>query len=119
MLACLTKQGFQVRNGLLRDLDYSRDRRNYPIRPKINKKGEVEYVRHKDGGVVAPVNNLNKVIKKWNDLLDLCEEDVLAPKKLLESAVQLGAQVLVNLDKYRKKAKNEYIITGTGREEIG
>jgi hypothetical protein len=53
-------------------------------------------------GVYAPVDSLNKVIKQWNDLLDLCEQRVLIPPEERENAIRSGAQLMADLSKFRK-----------------
>lgn len=55
--------------------------------------------------VSAPFNELNKVIGKWNDVLSVCEDKLLISKEKAKSYVTLGAQIMPNLDKYRKKLK--------------
>lgn len=53
-------------------------------------------------GVFAPVVDLNKVIQRWNELLLLCEEKVLIPHEEREAALRGGAQLLMDLAKFRK-----------------
>ncbi len=55
--------------------------------------------------VVAPVRRLNEVIARWNLLLTTCEERVLVPAEERQTAVRLGAQVLADLSRYRKKPR--------------
>jgi hypothetical protein len=50
--------------------------------------------------VTAPIEDLNKLIDSWNDLLKMCEEHVL--RYDAEEMSALNAQFLRNLDKYRK-----------------
>lgn len=52
-----------------------------------------------------PWEKLTKVVDKWNQLLTLCEERILVAEKHPKTAVDLGAQILLNLDKFRKKVK--------------
>jgi hypothetical protein len=52
--------------------------------------------------VFAPVEHLNRLIQRWNALLDLCEERVLVDIEEREEAVELGAQLLPDLSKFRK-----------------
>src|SRR5262245_36951799 len=54
-------------------------------------------------GVYAPVDQLNRAIDQWNQLLDLCEQRVLVPAEDRREAVALGARLLADLSKYRKK----------------
>lgn len=58
---------------------------------------------HEQEVVVAPRENLKVVVEKWNALLSLCEQRVMVSQKGLNTAIHYGAQVLPNLDKYRKK----------------
>jgi len=57
--------------------------------------------------VFAPVDELNRVIGRWNQLLDLCEERVLVGPAERQEAVALGAQVLPDLCKFRKAPLGE------------
>jgi hypothetical protein len=59
----------------------------------------------KKNEVYAPWEKLVKVVDKWNQLITLCEERVLVAEKHRKTAADLGAQVLPNLDKFRKQAK--------------
>jgi hypothetical protein len=45
---------------------------------------------------------LNKVIEKWNSLLDLCEKTLIDDN--VENAVKLGANYLADLKKFRKSS---------------
>lgn len=54
--------------------------------------------------VVAPVDKVNAVIEAWNNLLALCEETIMKPKKLIKQHKEAyGVACLENLDKFRKK----------------
>jgi hypothetical protein len=52
--------------------------------------------------VVAPAEELNKVLFLWNSLLAACEQRVLVPAEERERALALGAQVFPNLSRFRK-----------------
>lgn len=51
--------------------------------------------------VVAPMETLNAVISRWNDLLDICEKKIISSHA--KKAAQYGADLLPNLNKFRKK----------------
>src|SRR5262245_44105229 len=55
------------------------------------------------GGVFAPVARLNQVLARWNQLLDLCEERLLAPVEERQEALRLGAAVEPDLSRWRKE----------------
>ena len=61
--------------------------------------------------VVAPVEALNNVIKKWNKLVKLCEDTLLMERKEVISLGEMGCQLIQNLDKYKKKERNELLRT--------
>jgi hypothetical protein len=52
--------------------------------------------------VEAPAAQLNDVIEKWNNLLRACEQRVLVPEDERQRSIQLGAQFLPDLSRYRK-----------------
>lgn len=79
----LRQQGIVLKRGVLEGTRY-------------NKKMRVKYGTK----ITAPIATLNEVIERWNQLLDVCEN--LLPDNL-EKAVELGANVLTSLKKYRKK----------------
>lgn len=61
------------------------------------------YVRqYSEKKVVAPVEVLNRVICKWNRILDLCEERVMISESAAQDYINLKAQIIINLNKYRK-----------------
>jgi hypothetical protein len=62
---------------------------------------------YKGEKVVAPVKHLNKVIDKWNKLLDRCVDRVFMEEKTIQSAIEMKAQILPNLDKYKKSLRRE------------
>jgi hypothetical protein len=53
--------------------------------------------------VFAPVATLNRLIHQWNELLLLCEQQVLIPPEERQAALQSGAQVLPDLSRFRKE----------------
>ena len=56
-----------------------------------------------NNSAIAPVDKLNNVLLKWNKLLEICEKRVMLPAKKIDQYIKLGAQILPNLDKYKKK----------------
>jgi hypothetical protein len=69
--------------------------------------------------VYAPVPHLNAVIRKWNEMLDLCEQRLLVPPRDREEAVQLGAQLLPDLSRFRKALLTENEGTTSAPLETG
>jgi hypothetical protein len=65
---------------------------------RVKRRARAERVRQ----VVAPVEELNRVINMWNRLLDVCEERVLLPADERNRAADLGANVLPDLVRFRK-----------------
>lgn len=63
--------------------------------------------RHRKKGqgrkVVPPYDRLTIVVDKWNQLLRLCEDRVLLPRAELDKLASLGAQILLDLTKFRKR----------------
>lgn len=112
----LEKQGILVKESILCQMaehNWLRDQET--VRPRKvfqktkrgkNRKGTgvIEYEPVEKSQTVAPVEALNQLIRKWNSLVDTCE------KRLLRSDAQyfaeLGAKVLKNLDKYKKKERS-------------
>jgi hypothetical protein len=81
----LRKQGILLRAGLVKSTRYDKQ-----MREKYGVK------------VSAPVSQLNEVIGRWNELLDVCENTLMS-KKLDEAVENFGANVLTSLEKFRKK----------------
>ena len=77
-----------VKQGKWEEYDRSLDRdiRNYTEKP-----------------VVAPWELLRNVIEKWNLLLNQCEERIMQSEETMQNAIKLGAQILPNLNKYKKE----------------
>jgi hypothetical protein len=65
---------------------------------KVNRHNRAERMRQ----VIAPIEELNRVIGVWNDLLDLCEERVMQSAEERKRDANLGANVLTDLAQFRK-----------------
>jgi hypothetical protein len=90
MANALRTKGIWVRTAAVRDLKVKRQARS----------------GHKRG-VFAPVASVNRVISQWNDMLRLCEEQILIPPEERQAAMESGAQLMPDLSKYRKAALPE------------
>lgn len=98
----LAKHGILVKNSILTDLDFKRYRRQISGRTVL-KDGYYVPVRGEPDVTVAPVDKLNEVIRKWNKLLSICEDEIMPPEKTLRIAIGMKAAVVPNLEKFRKK----------------
>lgn len=79
--------GIMLRKNVAEDIDFNRYCRKYSIGP-----------------VQAPYDACNRVIDKWNKLLDRCEERLLADKEFITTCRDnLGASLEPDLKKFRKK----------------
>lgn len=85
MAESLRMRGLPVRFSAVRDI-------------KVKRHARAERMRQ----VVAPVEELNRLIAVWNGLLDLCEERVLESAEDRKRDASLGANVLTDLSKFRK-----------------
>lgn len=85
----LANRGILVRNSVLRDISEKRWRREVRYRPVLDN-DEITYVRPETEYVTAPLDELNVVIRRWNKLLEMCEQNVLEKEKLLKSATEFG-----------------------------
>jgi hypothetical protein len=82
----LGKQKMMIKNSVLTKVSWDTENRAYRA----------------ETTTVAPVDMLNKVIEKWNSLLDLCEKTLIDDN--VENAVKLGANYLADLKKFRKSS---------------
>ena len=48
------------------------------------------YYIQKNEKVVPPLDMLRDTVKKWNELLDVCEKTLFMEKKLLDGALSMG-----------------------------
>ncbi len=91
---------------LINPIDQIKDNFGILVKPKVGE--AVIYDRcRQEPDIVPPWAELNKVINKWNNLLEYCEERILVGEKTRNNAVNLGVDVLKNLDKYRKEERCE------------
>jgi hypothetical protein len=86
----LRAQGIWVQLAAVKDLKYKRQARS-----------------GRRATVYAPVGPLNDVIRKWNELLDLCEARVLIPPEERQEALKLNAHLLPDLSRFRKTQLSE------------
>jgi len=107
---------FDTFNDRSKDWENSADPISYHL-SKLNikvkyKRIERLKIERRDGGaysyavshkmaVIAPVDALNALIDRWNDLLSLCEEKMLDAN--VKNAVKMGANLLTDLSKYKRK----------------
>lgn len=87
ILKSIQRLGLPVKNNLVRNMNWSR-------------KWYQWYRKQSLPQVTAPFEVLQKVINKWNKLLDCCEKKLL--RKDAENDIKFGANIVPNLDKYRK-----------------
>jgi hypothetical protein len=90
MVNALRARGIPVRVGAVKDLKERRQSRSDKVRR-----------------VVSPTTRLNEVITQWNQVLELCEEKVLVPAEERQRDIELGAQFLPDLSRYRKALQQE------------
>lgn len=82
----LVKQGLVIKINKLIDLRWSRP---FNLKPTAQ--------------VYAPLPLLKETLDAWHELLAICEKSLLQDEEKITSYAQrLGANVLANLDKYRK-----------------
>jgi hypothetical protein len=77
-----------------------------PFSDQIDLVYKREWRKYNEKEVVAPFEKLNLIIDKWNSVLGVCEDRLFIAEKTAEQYVSLGAQILPNLDKYRKAKVN-------------
>lgn len=111
----LNKQGIVVRDKVLAELaEHNWWREQRTVRPRLvnhktkagrRRKGAevIEYGPVEKVRTVAPVEELNRLIIQWNILVDTCEKRLLS--RQAENMARLGADVLKNLDKFKKKER--------------
>lgn len=107
---CLIDQNLLIRDKVLDDLEAKRGQRLYGSRYIIDENDDLIKLDHKDRiRTIAPVDKLNKLIKKWNNLLSICEKDIMTDEHYTKTMNESGSSFLINLDKFRKKefAPNE------------
>ncbi len=75
------------------------------VNPKVGDKIIYDRAYRVEPEIVAPWEDLNVVIDKWNRLVAYCEERLLADEKVRKSAVDLGAGVR-DLSKYKKSLRS-------------
>jgi hypothetical protein len=86
----LRARGIPVRVGAVKDLKERRQARSDRVQR-----------------VVSPTKRLNEVITQWNQLLEISEGKVLVTPEERQRDIQLGAQFLPDLSRYRKALQEE------------
>ena len=90
----------------IKEIESSLNKMGISIRPKKLQNVKVErrwkrWYLNKQRDVVAPVDILTGIIQRWNKILEVCEEKYLS--KFSQDAVDMGANLLANLSKFKKK----------------